>query len=557
MRKTLKHTATAAAMPLLAAMLVAVSGTPAAASAALIPPASVQGVCDSDSVPLVVASDVAAQSDIYSAVTLAGVLGDACIVLAGSRGEAMSGDQQARLDAAAAGGYVVGGQAAVPDGKIAGRTMARLGGADRWATALLVGEEAAYPGTAPTTTVPSAAQFIPTPGSSSGSAATRVRVPPASGQGDCDVDSVPVVVASDLAAQSDIYSAVTLAGVLGDACIVLAGPRSEDMPAEQQTRLDEAAEGGYVVGGLAAVPDGKIAGRTMARLGGTDRWATALLVGEEAAEPGSAPTKTIEADEDSQIEQVVRQLSELTVAVENRGGYDRGLFKHWVDADGDSCDARREVLIAEAVVAPSVGSGCSLSGGEWLSRYDGKTTSGSGSAFDVDHLVPLAEAWESGANDWTADRREQYANDLGYSNSLIAVSASSNRSKGAKDPAEWLPPTEGVHCWYAAAWVQVKTRWGLTVDQAEANKLGSVLAGCSDSDLGNLPQAEAAPDAEADESEAVGDCHPAYEPCLPNLPGDALNCGDLTADQRPVRVKEIGVDPYRLDRDGDGWGCTS
>ena len=53
------------------------------------------------------------------------------------------------------------------------------------------------------------------------------------------------------------------------------------------------------------------------------------------------------------------------------------------------------------------------------------------------------------------------------------------------------------------------------------------------------------------------DCHLAYTPCLPNLPGDALNCGDLTPDQKPVTVNEIGVDPYRLDRDGDGRGCTS
>ena len=547
-----------------AAALVGTAAAPAAASAARVPPVSVQGDCDSDSVPVVVASDVAAQSDIYSAVTLAGVLGEACIVLAGARGKAMSADQQARLDAAAAGGYVVGGLAAVPDGKVAGRTMARLGGADRWATALLVGSEAADPGSAPTTTVGADEQFTPMPGASSGSAATRVRVPPASVQGDCDSDTTPVVVASDLAAQSDIYSAVTLAGVLGEACIVLAGARGEAMPADQQARLDAAGAGGYVVGGLAAVPDSKLTGRTMARLGGSDRWATALLVGEEAANPGSAPRTTIGGDETagastSQVDRIVDQLEELTVAAEQPSGYDRNLFKHWVDADGDGCDARREVLIAEAVTAPSVGSGCSLSGGEWLSRYDGKTTSGDGSAFDVDHLVPLAEAWESGARDWTADRRERYANDLGYADSLIAVSAASNRSKGARDPAEWMPPATGVHCWYAAAWVQVKTRWSLTVDQTEADKLQSVLAGCDDDDLGNLPEAdtvaeEAEPEAEVDPAD---DCHPAYEPCLPNLPGDALNCGDLTAAQKPVRVKQIGVDPYRLDRDGDGRGCTS
>ena len=333
----------------------------------------------------------------------------------------------------------------MPDGKVAGRTMARLGGADRWATALLVGEEAAEPGSTPSTTIAADVEVTPTPGSSSGTASTRVRVPPDSVQGNCDSDTTPVVVATDLAAQSDIYSAVTLSGALGDACIVLAGHRDEPMSLDQQTRLDAAAAGGYVVGGQAAVPDANVAGRTMARLGGADRWATALLVGEEAAEPGSAPRMTIgddDTDEEtaSQIDQIVNLLDELTVTAEHDSGYDRDLFRHWVDADGDGCDARREVLITEAVTAPSVGSGCSLSGGEWLSRYDGKTTTGNGSAFDVDHMVPLAEAWVSGAHNWTADRREDYANDLGFADSLIAVSASSNRSKGARDPAEWLPP---------------------------------------------------------------------------------------------------------------------
>ena len=65
------------------------------------------------------------------------------------------------------------------------------------------------------------------------------------------------------------------------------------------------------------------------------------------------------------------------------------------------------------------------------------------------------------------------------------------------------------------------------------------------------------PDTTDTDETGDSDCHPAYSPCLPNLPGDALNCGDLTADQKPVTVLEIGVDPYRLDRDGDGEGCTS
>ena len=98
---------------------------------------------------------------------------------------------------------------------------------------------------------------------------------------DCAGD-IPIVVGSDAKAQSDIYSAVTLAGVVGTDCIVLAGARDGDLSANQRARLDAAAAGGYVLGGTAAVPDAKIAGRDMRRLGGANRWETAQLIGSEA-----------------------------------------------------------------------------------------------------------------------------------------------------------------------------------------------------------------------------------------------------------------------------------
>ena len=264
------------------------------------------------------------------------------------------------------------------------------------------------------------------------------------------------------------------------------------------------------------------------------------------------------------IQQLLTELAGLSMAAEHIGGYERSLFKHWVDADRDGCDARREVLLVEAVVAPTVSAGCSLAGGEWISRYDGLVAVGNGGDFDVDHLVPLAEAWQSGAHSWSAAQRELYANDLVLPDALIAVSASSNRSKGAKDPAEWLPPDAGQHCWYAAAWVTVKAHFGLTVDQAEAGTLHGLLAGCSDEAVTvGLPAPHidppAAPTSTVAASAAViasGDCHPAYTPCLPNLSGDALNCGDLTSAQKPVAVLVSGTDPYRLDRDGDGRGCV-
>ena len=204
---------------------------------------------------------------------------------------------------------------------------------------------------------------------------------------------------------------------------------------------------------------------------------------EPEAEPAPTTSAAPEPQPSSGVAAVLALVDALTVAAEQTGGYDRDLFRHWVDADGDGCDTRREVLIAEAVVAPTQGSRCALSDGEWISRYDGLTEQGSGRGFDVDHLVPLAEAWASGAHGWLPDRRERYANDLGYEQSLIAVSARSNRSKGAQDPATWLPPEADQHCWYAAAWVHVKTRWSLTVDTAEANTLRGVLSGCSQAAL--------------------------------------------------------------------------
>ncbi|HEY1119265.1 MAG TPA: DUF1524 domain-containing protein, partial [Acidimicrobiales bacterium] len=107
---------------------------------------------------------------------------------------------------------------------------------------------------------------------------------------------------------------------------------------------------------------------------------------------------------------LTQAISDLPGAAESRTGYSRDLFRHWVDADGDGCDTRDEVLIAEAEEAPSIGASCSLSGGRWYSYYDGVSQT-SASALDIDHLVPLAEAWDSGAGAWSSATREAYAND--------------------------------------------------------------------------------------------------------------------------------------------------
>ncbi|MGQ4339921.1 HNH endonuclease family protein [[Kitasatospora] papulosa] len=172
----------------------------------------------------------------------------------------------------------------------------------------------------------------------------------------------------------------------------------------------------------------------------------------------------------------------LPVAAESRTGYQRSSFKHWVDADKDSCNTRMEVLIAESRTAPTVEAGCKVTAGSWYSYYDGLTLTAPG-GLDIDHMVPLAEAWDSGASQWTPARREAYANDLDADRSLVAVTAKTNRSKADQDPSTWLPPLADARCTYAADWVATKLRWGLTVDQPEADALTTLAESCGQQPL--------------------------------------------------------------------------
>jgi hypothetical protein len=170
-------------------------------------------------------------------------------------------------------------------------------------------------------------------------------------------------------------------------------------------------------------------------------------------------------------------LAGLTVAAERRAGYDRDLFDHWIDADGDGCNTRWEVLITESRTPVSISGSCTVSGGSWVSPFDGVATTNP-SDLDIDHLVPLAEAWDSGAHSWSASRRRAFANDLDLDAALIAVTDNLNQQKGDDDPAEWLPPRAAYRCTYARNWIAVKKKWELSIDPVEADALRRVLATC-------------------------------------------------------------------------------
>ena len=188
-------------------------------------------------------------------------------------------------------------------------------------------------------------------------------------------------------------------------------------------------------------------------------------------------TTTVPAAPPSSSSGAVDPLAGLTVAAERRTGYDRKLFVHWIDADGDGCTTRFEVLIVESLTPVSISGSCTLSGGSWVSPFDGVATTNP-SDLDIDHLVPLAEAWDSGAHSWSASRRRAFANDLDLAAALVAVTDNLNQQKGDRDPAEWLPPRAAYRCTYVRDWIAVKKKWELSIDPAEADALRRVLATC-------------------------------------------------------------------------------
>ena len=149
----------------------------------------------------------------------------------------------------------------------------------------------------------------------------------------------------------------------------------------------------------------------------------------------------------------------------------------WAYDPASGCNTRERVLIEESLVPPTVDDRCRSTGGRWRSAYDGVET-GDPADLQIDHLVPLADAWRSGAWRWSPERRLAFANDLEEPATLIAVTGSTNQSKSDARPDEWLPPDRSAWCAYATDWVSVKQRWGLSVLPSEKAALVQLLAGC-------------------------------------------------------------------------------
>jgi hypothetical protein len=156
-------------------------------------------------------------------------------------------------------------------------------------------------------------------------------------------------------------------------------------------------------------------------------------------------------------------------------GYSRDRFHHW-DSQGDGCDTR-DVVLRRDGQGVVTGPDCTITKGTWFSVYDGKSVTDPGD-IDIDHMIPLANSWRTGAASWTDQQREAFANDLARPQ-LIAVTLSSNRSKGDQDPSEWKPPRHDYWCTYAQSWIAVKAYWKLSVTAAEKTALTEMLGSCT------------------------------------------------------------------------------
>jgi hypothetical protein len=190
----------------------------------------------------------------------------------------------------------------------------------------------------------------------------------------------------------------------------------------------------------------------------------------------SIPTQSASANEPTALA-VLNQLEVKGRAPKT--GYSRAAFTHWSDLNRDGCDSRNEILKRDLtqIVFKTGTRDCKVMSGQLLDPFSGKTLifSSSKSTVDIDHLVSLSNAWQTGAAYLDKKTRESLANDP---LNLLAVDAKLNRQKGDADAATWLPPLKSFRCEYVARQVAVKAKYLLWITSAERDTILKVLDNC-------------------------------------------------------------------------------
>ncbi|WP_426705690.1 HNH endonuclease family protein [Corynebacterium auriscanis] len=193
---------------------------------------------------------------------------------------------------------------------------------------------------------------------------------------------------------------------------------------------------------------------------------------------GGVDHKTGDAAEAVRLRGVLATLEVKGRAPKNN--YRRTEFgQRWKDVDRNGCDQRNDVLARDLqqVEAPK---GCKVLRGVLNDPYTGRmiefqrgqSTSG---AVQIDHVVALADAWQKGAQQWTAEQREVFGNDP---QNLLAVDGPANMQKGAGDAATWLPKNKAFRCRYVSIQIEVKAKYRLWVTPAERDAMDRELGRC-------------------------------------------------------------------------------
>ena len=191
--------------------------------------------------------------------------------------------------------------------------------------------------------------------------------------------------------------------------------------------------------------------------------------GSDSENPGTEPGTEQPAEEPSAM---LQKLAALPVGEPQKVDYDRAQWKHWI---GDRCnDTRQQVLREQAVSYKLDREGCKVVSGEWIDPYTGKTFTDP-SKLDIDHVYALGAAAKNGGNGWDSARKQEFANDKSH---LLAVSASANRSKSDKSPAEWWPENSAYSCQFATKYVDIAAKYGLQFSKADVSALEKGLKTC-------------------------------------------------------------------------------
>ncbi len=315
-----------------------------------------------------------------------------------------------------------------------------------------------------------------------------------------------------------------------------------------------------------------------------------VVVPEGAGAPGQLP--------DAAAEQAVMEAAPTTAlaalaAVEVKGraprtGYDRDLFgSAWSDVDRNGCDTRNDMLqrdLTGETFKPGTRD-CVVLTGTLADPYSARTIPfqrGQSTSDDIqiDHVVALSDAWQKGAQQMTADRRRQFANDP---LNLLAVDGPLNMQKGDGDAATWLPPNRSYRCPYVARQVAVKATYGLWMTQAEKNAIATILSSCPNEPLPagivvQVPERQPAPPPPPPPASVADPAPqprpapvpaprpaPAPQPPAPapvGNPGDSMNCSDFTSHAAAqawyLKYFPAYGDVAALDgNDQDGLACES